>query len=346
MARRAQRFALTCSLVLLVAVSLTTRAFAQGQSMIPTCEPGTTLTERAGALAIRLGCVHDAGAWEGSVTMFSHDDRTFLGTETYIDGVREGFWMIRHADGEQRARGHFDDGRPEGFWTFWGARGDEQASGHFLEGLRHGTWRFVTSSGERPCTVVFDKGAVARLYPPMSLVCASLVDQVVQEHDALFGTVTAGALVEHRASFVTGSAMVVTSSPRRSNPRTSSRLGRISRAPKLSCTLTDVRYEESVTYAVTAAPRSCVDSMCIYSVSVRQLGAKRSLSFTARMIDRGQTWAFVPMREGCSYDDVGCHYTEAILKVEPGAKRASAPMALLSLSERERLGGPLSCRVK
>lgn len=350
MASRAQRLAASCALSLVLTASFATHALAQGQHMVTSCEPGQELAEREGALATRRGCINGSGAWEGSVTMFALGDRTFLGTETYTDGVREGFWMMRYPDGAQRSRGHFDDGRPEGFWTFWDERGAEEAEGHFADGLRHGTWQFFStntqSEQERPCSVVYDKGAVVKLYPPMSMVCAAIVEQHIETHDLLLSTITAGAIFEQRASFVTGSALVITASPKRSNPRTSSRLGRISRAPKLSCALTDVRYGESVAYSIDARPRSCVDAMCVYTLTVREVGKKRSLDFTARMIDRGQTWAFVPMREECSYGDAGCHYAEAILQIEPGAKRAMADMALVTLSERERLGGPLSCRVK
>jgi len=78
----------------------------------------------------------------------------------WLDGVREGDFVVFHPDGSKRGEGAYSDDLETGPWFLYGPDGHLESTGVFTKGLREGTWTTYDSSGAPRATTRYVHGRV------------------------------------------------------------------------------------------------------------------------------------------------------------------------------------------
>ncbi len=65
----------------------------------------------------------------------------------WVDGAREGDFVVFHANGKKRGEGAYSDDLETGPWLLYGADGRLESTGVFANGLREGVWTTFDTSG-------------------------------------------------------------------------------------------------------------------------------------------------------------------------------------------------------
>ena len=66
----------------------------------------------------------------------------------YVDGLPEGEWIFRHANGNISSQGTYIAGIKQGRWQSFYADGSPESDGLFLDDQPHGAWRYWNEAGE------------------------------------------------------------------------------------------------------------------------------------------------------------------------------------------------------
>jgi antitoxin component YwqK of YwqJK toxin-antitoxin module len=121
---------------------------------------------------------------DGTMTEYSEDGKVITKGD-YVDGLKEGPWMLQLADyreeGEYKADrrdgewkhyytdtdklrfvGKFVDGVPDGLQTYYYRDGKEKQKGKYLGGMKEGEWYFYDESGFLFLTILFKNDVEVR----------------------------------------------------------------------------------------------------------------------------------------------------------------------------------------
>lgn len=108
-------------------------------------------------------CARDTTPTGVITTCHDGSFRRELGTQilergTRIDGVFDGNYFLRYANGAQHLRGRYVHGRREGAWRSWHENGKVWVDATYVGGVPHGLWTETDASGAKLFEGIYDHG--------------------------------------------------------------------------------------------------------------------------------------------------------------------------------------------